>query len=222
MKSMLHEASTVIKAIQKAWEDAGKPLEFTVNIHEIGEKNFLGFTKRPAIISLSYDPKKLAAKAPMPKKEFGPARPKGFKPREEKKPEFRPRGQPLERGRGPQAPTLIKQRPSREEMRPQPMHEERWEQEWVHDISDWFKDVASLLGTDSPFSVNADRKMLTITFERNVLPTIEDERQLFSSLSYLAIQFLKKKHKKKLRGFHLVISSKRHADSASKPPASSF
>src|SRR5258708_34816791 len=58
MKSMLHEASSVIKAIEKAWIESGKPLEFTINIHEVGEKNFFGFTKRPAIVSITYDPRK--------------------------------------------------------------------------------------------------------------------------------------------------------------------
>ena len=44
MKSMLHEASTVAKAIEKAWTESGKPLEFTIKIHEVGEKNFFGMT----------------------------------------------------------------------------------------------------------------------------------------------------------------------------------
>src|SRR5262249_23155390 len=79
MKSMLHEASSVIKAIEKAWIDSGKPLEFTINIHEMGEKNFLGFTKRPAIVSVTYDPKKQSSKI-IEKKETPAAHHKPSKP----------------------------------------------------------------------------------------------------------------------------------------------
>src|SRR5258708_17435903 len=84
MKSMLHEASSVIKAIEKAWIESGKPLEFTINIHEVEEKNFFGFTKRPAIVSITYDPrkqpnknfdKKEAPSAPSRQSRPQPARP---------------------------------------------------------------------------------------------------------------------------------------------------
>ena len=60
MKSMLHEASSIINAIEKAWTESGKPSEFTIKILEEGQKGFLGFTKRPAIVSITFN----AVKAP--------------------------------------------------------------------------------------------------------------------------------------------------------------
>src|SRR3989304_9153035 len=60
MKSILHEGASIVKAIEKAWKESGKPSEFTVNVLEVGEKNFLGLTKRPAVVSISYDPRKVA------------------------------------------------------------------------------------------------------------------------------------------------------------------
>ncbi len=55
---MLCEASSVTKAIKTAWQQAGKPSEFSIKILETGEKGFLWFTKHPAIVSISYDPRK--------------------------------------------------------------------------------------------------------------------------------------------------------------------
>lgn len=60
MKSVLHEASSILKAIEKAWEASGKPTEFSVKILEQGEKKFWFFTSRPSIVSISFDPKHVA------------------------------------------------------------------------------------------------------------------------------------------------------------------
>jgi len=60
MKSMLLEASTVEKAIEEAWNEVGKPAEFTIKILDAGKKGFFWFKKSPAIISITYDPRKLA------------------------------------------------------------------------------------------------------------------------------------------------------------------
>lgn len=210
MKSMLHEASSVIKAIEKAWIESGKPLEFTINIHEMGEKNFLGFTKRPAIVSVTYDPRKQTSKA-VEKKEAPSAQPKpsrqpvAVRPRPELKAEPAAQGR-NERQRFPNPRTEA----------PQPLAtpqipEEFWTAELINDIKGWFKDVVGLLGEHIPCEISTDKRMLKIAFEKSLLPSSEDERQLFIGLSYLLLQCLKKKHKKKLRGYHLVISSKNHA-----------
>ena len=57
MKSVLHEASSILKAIEKAWEASGKPSEFNVKVLEQAETKFLFFTSRPAIVSISFDPR---------------------------------------------------------------------------------------------------------------------------------------------------------------------
>jgi hypothetical protein len=59
MKSVLHEASSILKAIEKAWEASGKPSEFNVKVLEQAEKKLFFFTSRPAIVSISFDPKHL-------------------------------------------------------------------------------------------------------------------------------------------------------------------
>jgi predicted RNA-binding protein Jag len=54
MKSIIEEASSISKAIENGWIRAGKPQEFSVRIFEEPEKNFFGFTKKPAKIGIFY------------------------------------------------------------------------------------------------------------------------------------------------------------------------
>ena len=54
MKSIVEEASSIAKAIENGWIRAGKPQEFTVRIFEESEKNFLGFSKKPAKVGFFY------------------------------------------------------------------------------------------------------------------------------------------------------------------------
>jgi predicted RNA-binding protein Jag len=46
MKSLIEEASTIGKAIEKAWERAGKPQSFSIKVCEKPEYGFLGMTKK--------------------------------------------------------------------------------------------------------------------------------------------------------------------------------
>lgn len=55
MKSLVHEASTIAKAIDQAWHLAGCPERFTVKVLEQPERNFFGFTTRSAKIALLYE-----------------------------------------------------------------------------------------------------------------------------------------------------------------------
>lgn len=57
MKSIVEMASTIVKAIQQAWERAGKPQEFSVRILEEPETNFLGMTRKPAKIAFLFSEK---------------------------------------------------------------------------------------------------------------------------------------------------------------------
>lgn len=56
MKSLLQEAPSVERAISQAWEAAGRPVEFSVKIHDHGKRGFLGFSSSPAVVSITYKP----------------------------------------------------------------------------------------------------------------------------------------------------------------------
>lgn len=55
MKSLVEEAQTVGKALEKAWERAGMPTSFTVTVYETPEYGFLGFVKKNAKIGLVFN-----------------------------------------------------------------------------------------------------------------------------------------------------------------------
>lgn len=55
MKSLVEEASTIVKALEKAWTRAGKPQTFSVKIFEEEETNFFGFTKKSAKVGIFFE-----------------------------------------------------------------------------------------------------------------------------------------------------------------------
>jgi|WetSurMetagenome_2_1015567.scaffolds.fasta_scaffold153456_1 predicted RNA-binding protein Jag len=226
MKSILHEAPTILKAIEKAWLDSGKPLEFTVHVHEEGEKNFLGISKRPAIVSITYEPKAYEPRRQpkAPEKREQPSFARGQRPQPERgkrdqRTDVRPKREfPEKTYQQPQPQPYQQQQQMQQQRQRQPMaqqqqfsQEEFWTNELVNDIQIWFKEMITLLGITTAYDHKTDRRMLQLIFQDAVLPTADDERQLFIGMSYLLIQFLKKKYKKKLRGYHLVITTKNYA-----------
>lgn len=57
MKSIVQEATSVAKAIERGLEKAENPRDFSVKILEYPEKNFFGLTTKPAKIALYFDDK---------------------------------------------------------------------------------------------------------------------------------------------------------------------
>ena len=210
---MLHEAPTVVKAITKAWEESGQPSEFTIKILEPGKKGFLWFSKHSAIVSISYDPRKQARKTAQPRRKET-SRPQRTYSSDRKKPTHQ---QSYDKGKRPtrdrdrdQKSRYGQQQKSKEFTKD--FVSERWTDDWVDNINGNLKEIMSIIKIPTKFTSRIDKKTLHINFINNLLPSAEEERLLFISLSYLLIQFLKKKYKKKLRGFHLVIKSKRSSD----------
>ena len=60
MKSIMEEASSIIKAIEKGWISAGQPKEFTVKILEEPQRNFIGMTVRSAKIGIFFSDEHVA------------------------------------------------------------------------------------------------------------------------------------------------------------------
>ncbi|KKQ49214.1 MAG: hypothetical protein US69_C0008G0044 [candidate division TM6 bacterium GW2011_GWF2_38_10] len=233
---MLHEASSVSKAIEKAWTDAGKPSEFTIKVLEPGEKNFLGMSKRPSIVSISYDPKRQTAPAQDTQKKdapkLQPQKPKQEQPAKSRTPERKepvrqqrpaqplqaqtetkktPQAQPIKPMQAPQ-PKRQPQEPQHQglaQQEPQSAESLAWQNEWVEFVGTELKALLATLQKPVSFSTKIDKKSLLITFDQKLHEESQDERAMFVSLSYLLMQFLKRTHKKKFRGFQLTLNSKR-------------
>ena len=58
MKSVIHESSTLGKAIEQGWIKAGSPVEFSIKILQSPKKGFLGLNSTPAKIVIFFDEKK--------------------------------------------------------------------------------------------------------------------------------------------------------------------
>ena len=57
MKSIIEQASSIMKAIEKAWDQAEKPKEFSIKIFEQEERNFFGMATKPAKIGIFFGDK---------------------------------------------------------------------------------------------------------------------------------------------------------------------
>lgn len=232
MKSMLHEASSVAQAIEKAWVESGKPEEFTINILEPGKKGLFGFiTKRPAIVSITYDPKKISQrqeraanhdrKANQSRRQerledrkpgrqqsgHAPAQKENRPQVRDQKATQRPAGQEGERaGRQQQ-----QDRPSANNLNQRQeksgFQVDLWTPELADQIKVWLQELCALMEISVQFTTHIDKKILHVTFQERIF-SADDERALYMSLAYVLMQFLKKAHKKKFHNCHIVISTK--------------
>ena len=84
MKSLVEEASSITKAIEKAWIRAGQPQSFSVKIFEIPEVGFLGFVKKSAKVGIFFEeplPEKTKRHYSRPANKRAPRNPSEYKPR---------------------------------------------------------------------------------------------------------------------------------------------
>jgi len=181
MKSLLLEASTVEKAVSKAWHEAGKPKEFTIKVHDEGERNFLGFSRRDAALSILFIPQRS----------------------ERDRRQSRDRGQrsSANRSRSSQGSQQKKQRKEAPAT-------QAWSQEYEQFVVGNLREIVRLMGILVPFDIDKQEKVLTLTFHRDLMDDPEEQRMLFASLSYLSIQFLKRQFRNRFVGYRIVVASK--------------
>ena len=181
MKSLFQQASTIAKAIEKAWDRADKPSEFTVKIMDFGKKNFLGLTKKPAIVSIVYESEKKVS--------------------EDRK--------TYRKTEAPRNNYQIKDVKNQRQRKPQRQQQETdtWQEHVIKEVDFWLRDFMKIAKISSSYKISTNKKEMKILFRDKVIQKDEDERLLFSSLSYLLIQFLKKKFKKKFQGYYIVLTS---------------
>ncbi len=215
MKSMLQEGSSISKAIEKAWDNSGRPHEFTIKILEMGDKSLWGITRRPSVISITYDPRK----------QTQSVKSQEIKPREviQKKPENKKNGlfqslfgkkevtrkpfqQPIPRKDGRRFSDYTRD------------EREGWNKVLIDDATNLLKDMFRIMNVQANFSIKAEQKLLTINLDKRVLREAEAEKLFFISLSHLSMQFLKKKHRKKFKNYYLIIHSKLTENNAAKKP----
>jgi hypothetical protein len=238
MKSILQEASSVVKAIENAWIASGQPAEFTVNIHQVGKRNFFGITKIPAIVSISYDIQKSSIRKTaitnnvQKKRETftNQAQPHDQKLAQKQSRPVPQKNQSIstanniksnDKIQGMTTRTLdnkqqtphqslnnvAEQVSSSNNVKLRDIELDFWSSEVVEEARAWIQDIMNFFNQD-PVTIECvvDKHLLRIMFPQHSIPDGEDHRSFFLSIAHLVMQFLKKKHKKRLHRYHIVVS----------------
>ncbi|MCK4265099.1 Jag N-terminal domain-containing protein [Candidatus Babeliales bacterium] len=194
MRSMLYEASTVPKAIEKAWSDSGRPEEFTIRIYEAEKRGFFGFAKRYAVVSIIFDPKKTSRKVRKPRARIaGGAQPQV--------PKYDP-NKNIE-----QYLDVEKEQEKASRTQQEPYY--AWSADLINCVTGSLRDLINIMGIKTKFSAKVDKHLLKIEFDRPVIEAPSEERMLFASFAYLLMQFLKRRYKKSFRSCRIAIASAR-------------
>lgn len=180
MKSVIHEASSIAKAVDQAWEKAGYPAEFSIKVLETPEKNFLGFTKRSAKIALFFDfvpkAKTKIAKSTIQKITKTSTMTEKIAEDREKKVGQQQQYKPL------------------------------WNQEIINYTSNWLRETLNNMNLKQvTFIIEPSDFYLRIKFSEKLLPDQAKEKKLFASFAHLIIESLKKRFKSGFRGHKIVI-----------------
>lgn len=224
MKSIMEEASTIFKAIEKAWILAEKPQSFSVKVLEEPEKNFFGMTTKSAKIALLFEEstnaghhkQKNVVQAPQAKR----TQPAGQPQRE---PAKRPAAQSARTHEQPRASEQPRerreqkeqQRPVRQQKQPeqaprqehaetQNVPEAVWSPEMNAWATKWVQTCVGSLNSAVNFSSTIQKNQLVIEFDKPIVDNGRD-RLLFSSLAHLMMQSLRHEYKNQTRGLKVVL-----------------
>ncbi len=203
MKSIMQEASSLMKAIEQAWTTAGKPQEFTVKILEEAQKNFIGLTTRSAKIALFFGEKQTAKihepKQRQPRYQHAKEVREEREPREQREPrEYREKrhteqqeNQPAQRAEQP---------------RQQRMQQPLWTEEMVDFSKNWMSENLAIMHKHISFTIEPQNFHLRITLSSPILDQHDKEKHLLASFSLLLIETLKKNFRSALRGHKIVLT----------------
>jgi predicted RNA-binding protein Jag len=221
MKSILQEANSIERAIDKAWNEAGKPKEFTIRVLDEGERNFLGLSRRPAIVSIFYKPEKITT--PQHRREKTDEKPShdSYRDRQKARRENAPQQSSNRSEVGGYVRDEGQERPRRyagtEQQRAsfQQKTVEGWNDEWKVFVLNEIRELAKHMGITSvaEATVTGD-KLLTITFKQALLDNDDDQRMLFATFSYLGMQLLKRMYKSRFVGYRIIVTGPKADGSA--------
>lgn len=232
MKSILQEASTIAKAIEQAWKEAGEPQEFSIKVLEHPQRNFIGLTTRSAKIAFIFNgaplkfneaPSKPAYKPQAPREKKENFSVSATQPRQQQAPQQQPQVKPQQN----QQPQV--QREQRDAFAPKkertPILDEAtegqlaakkrpegfWTEEMVAYARDWFAtSLKHMDRSDITFTIEPQTFYLRITLSAPVFAEEGQEKHLLASISSLMLATIKKQFRKALRGHKIVLTHVTH------------
>lgn len=202
MKSIMEEASSVAKAIEKGWARAGKPQEFTVKVFEEAQKNFFGFTTKPAKIGLFFQEPAISNQSRHQKDRAQQSATKKYTSgsQTQNQPSRQPQARQAQNAQP--RPTI--------ERAPKPEHQGTtpWSPDLIQAAEEWVKDSLQLMNLSSVhFTTEADRYALKFSFNKPLMELSEKEKMLFRSWAYLIMQAVRQKFKRPLKGLKVILTS---------------
>lgn len=199
MKSIIEEASSIAKAVERGWEKAGKPKEFTVKIFEEAQKNFFGFTKQSAKVGIFFQ--ELADK---PQDQV--------KPYQNKPAQRRPLAAHNETAEKAQHPQQAR-KSAVVEKKEAPVASEtaevlvvEWTPVMVETASNWLKGMLESIDKGSVGIVcEVHGATLQFFIQEQIVADPQQEKHLFINFSTLIIQAIKRKTRKSLKGYRVSV-----------------
>lgn len=226
MKSIIQKASTIQRAIEDAWNAAGKPQEFSIRILELPQKGFLGFTKHPAKIALVFEeqrapretrqrehkersePREVRDRDGRHHQKGGRIQREQHEPREPQRVQVREQREPREQ-REQRSNEVLKDvalESRAQPLKPQRRLEGQWSEDLVISAQKWLTDALALMGKNTvTFTTEIQSFNLLITFNIPLTSDETKEKHLFASLSTLMMASLKREYRRALRGHKIVI-----------------
>jgi predicted RNA-binding protein Jag len=207
MKSIMQEASSIAAAIEKAWQNAHKPIHFSVKVLEEPQKNFFGFCKKSAKIALFFEEQ--------PERREPAHRSQGRQqqqraPRTQQPQHQHPRQQPQ-----PQRTyeTSSEQRTERPAHAAQPQNNAQnapkilWSPDMVTMASQWLSEALAKVGYNSAaITPSINQYTLTLTLAQPLYENREREDKALRSFSVLILQTMRHKLQRPLRGFKVFVN----------------
>ena len=231
MKSIIEQASSIMKAIEKAWNQAEKPKEFSIKVFEQEERNFFGMSTKPAKVGIFFGGDKTATHEKptfKPRQEIKECRSvfakastdkssssKVFPSTEEEKNAAKPTVQKTQSQKQhmPQTQT-IKPRVEKQIQTPEATTtKERirristtWNDTMITTAHDWIKQTLTLMGLPAiNFNSEVAGKNLKLTFNVPLIADPMQEKQLFRSFAHLIMSSLRNQYKQEIKNLKVVL-----------------
>lgn len=216
MKSIVEEASSICKAIEQAWKRAGQPVDFSIRIHELPQRNIFGFTSKPAKIAFIYQEENRKDKnirTASHTSSTGPIPSSG-------KPVVISGKRSVSAIKPEQKQKKIVQRPLRSERTAERSEEEYAgraeripsEEPWTPEMIDYVeKNMQELLQklniTGVQVQAQARRYHLTLRFSKPLFEQEEKNKTFLRSSAHLILQSARNAFKRPLKGFKIILTT---------------
>src|SRR5438105_10056047 len=231
MKALIEEASSIAKAIEKAWERAGNPQSFSIKIFELPEKNFIGMTTKYAKVGLFFEEKYTNAVNKVVstiKKEveqssarLGPKQPKQnqkYQPETTREQSQIPFSKERKNERATDQRQIQRNKPAeRSSVNAQPPVEVNaaegtpitattWQPEMLTAVQHWLRKTLDLIELSNvDFTMHDDKQLLKINFDSPLVGNELKESIIYKNISYLVMTSLRAHFKSDMKNLKIVL-----------------